>query len=78
MDDKSTTFVHSLLFCCQGCKQPLALCVTNADGNTEKIDGNAFDLLCECGWSKSLLGMQAVRHWVTPWLDGDEESAHRA
>jgi hypothetical protein len=49
----------------------------STDRNSEKIDGNPFDLLCECGWSKSLLGMQAIRHWVVPWLNGEEEDPER-
>jgi len=76
MDSKPVTFVHSLLFRCRECKQPLPLCVMSADRNGEKIDGNSFELLCKCGWSKCVLGMQAIRHWVVPWLDREEpESA---
>jgi hypothetical protein len=73
MDGKHSTFVHSLLFRCEECKQPLAMCVISTERNGEDVDGNSFDLLCECGWSRDLLGMQAIRHWVTPWLDGDLE-----
>jgi hypothetical protein len=49
----------------------------STERNNEKIDGNSFDLLCQCGWSKSVLGMQAIRHWVVPWLNGDEENQNQ-
>jgi hypothetical protein len=72
MDGKRLTFVHSLLFRCRECKQPLPLCIMSTDRNGEKVDGNSFELLCRCGWSKTLLGMQAIRHWVVPWFNGDD------
>jgi hypothetical protein len=73
MNGKPTTFVHALLFRCQKCTQPLSLGILSTERSSEKIDGDSFDLLCQCGWSKSLLGMQATRHWVTPWLNADGE-----
>lgn len=76
MESKPVTFVHSLLFRCRECKQPLPLCVMSADRNSEKVDSNSFELMCKCGWSKCVLGMQAIRHWVVPWMDREEpESA---
>jgi hypothetical protein len=78
MNGKPMTFVHSLLFRCQVCQQPLPLCVVTTERNGEKIDGNSFDLSCECGWSKAVLGMQAIRHWVVPWSNGEEEKAESA
>jgi hypothetical protein len=73
MNGNRLTFVHSLLFQCQACKQPLSLCIMSTDRNSENIDGNSFELLCVCGWTKTLLGMQARRHWVAAWVDEDEE-----
>ncbi len=74
VEGEPMTFVHSLLFRCRECKRPLSLCVMSTERNNEKIDGNSFNLLCQCGWSKSVLGMQAIRHWVVPWLNGDKEN----
>jgi hypothetical protein len=77
MDDKKGTFLHTLLFRCQECNQPLIALVMSTDRNIEGIDGNSLDLLCKCGWSKHSLGAGALRHWVTPWLNetgGDPKS----
>jgi hypothetical protein len=65
--DGAYPYVHSLLFRCKRCKEPLSISVMSAEGNLENIDGNCFDLRCECGWLKSLLGVEAIRHWVVPW-----------
>lgn len=67
MDGEHIEYVHSRLFQCIQCKEPLVICVMTAERNLENIDGNPFEVRCKCGWMKRLLGMEAVRHWVTPW-----------
>jgi hypothetical protein len=37
------------------------------EANLERIDGETFDVECNCGWFRNALGVEAVRHWVTPW-----------
>jgi hypothetical protein len=78
VNGKPMTFVHSLLFRCRECQEPLPLCVVATERNGEKIDGNSYDLSCNCGWSKGVLGMQAIRHWVVPWSNGEEEKGESA
>jgi hypothetical protein len=66
-EGRHAAFVHLLLYRCQECEQPLATCIMSAERNLERIDGTSFTIVCKCGWSKSLLGMQAIRHWLAPW-----------
>jgi hypothetical protein len=35
--------------------------------NLETIDADTFAVQCECGWTKEILGVEAIRHWVTEW-----------
>ena len=65
MNREQSTFVHTLLFRCQDCTKPLAISVTRIERNFESVDATAFDLRCICGWSRSALGVQAARHWLT-------------
>ena len=67
MDGKNLAYVHLLLFRCKRCKEPFAIPVTSTASNLEKIDGDTYSVECNCGWLQNLLGVEAVRHWVTPW-----------
>jgi len=60
-------YVHTLLFRCGGCHEPVVLTFTSADRNPEKFAATALDLLCKCGWLKRVLGMEAVGHYVNLW-----------
>src|ERR1700692_607962 len=61
-------YSHLLLFRCKRCHEPVAISVMSEEGNLERIDGDTFDVECNCGWFRnSSLGVEAVRHWVTPW-----------
>lgn len=64
MDAKYT---HLLLFRCKRCKEPVAISVVSEEANLERIDGETLDVECNCGWFRNSLGVEAVRHWVTPW-----------
>jgi hypothetical protein len=67
MDGKNLAYVHLLLFRCKRCKEPLVISVMSEEGNLERIDGETFDVECNCGWFvNSSLGVEAVRHWVAP------------
>ena len=65
--DGTYPYVHSLLFRCEECNRPLTISLTCEEGNLERIDGNTFDVECNCGWLKNRLGVEAVRHWVVTW-----------
>jgi hypothetical protein len=60
-------YVHSLLFQCDNCGEPLAVPVVNVHCTLEEVDASPFDLGCKCGWTRRLLGAQAKRHWVDSW-----------
>lgn len=64
MDEK---YVHVLLFRCKRCKEPLVKSVPSEERNLERIDGDTFDVACNCGWFGNSVGVEAVRHWVSPW-----------
>jgi hypothetical protein len=69
MDNTVMTWVHALLFRCRQCSGPLTLQVTSDERNVEQIDGALHQLICDCGWEGTFLGVQALRHWVAPWGD---------
>jgi hypothetical protein len=75
MNVKHLAFEHLLLYRCSRCKKALPISVMSEEGNLEGIDGNAFEVECSCGCSKHLLGVEAVRHWVIPWDDGQDVKA---
>jgi hypothetical protein len=63
--------VHVLLFECSNCGRPLAVAVTSAHRNLEDVDGDSYKSECDCGWSGTLMGTQAKRHWVDGWRTQD-------
>lgn len=67
MGGEHSPYVHLLLFRCKRCNQPLAIPVRSEAGNLEKIDSDAFDVKCNCGWFQQLVGVEAARHWVATW-----------
>jgi hypothetical protein len=60
-------YAHLLLFRCRQCDEPVAVPVIGQASNLEEIDGHAYDVKCRCGWAESLLGVEAIAHWVVPW-----------
>jgi len=66
-NNQNGSYVHSLLFQCDDCGEPLAIPVVNARRTLEEVDASPFDLRCKCGWNKHVLGAQAKRHWVDSW-----------
>lgn len=67
MDGNRVPYVHVLLFRCKGCNRPLAVSVVTEAANLEAIDGDLFDLKCDCGWLERLCGVEACRHWAVLW-----------
>jgi DNA-directed RNA polymerase subunit RPC12/RpoP len=62
-------FVHVLLFKCPRCSEPVGVIEPNHQGNVEKIDQLHHSAQCPyCRWTGSLLGADAVRHWVADWV----------
>ena len=72
MDENLPIYVHSLWFRCGRCAKPIVISVTSVERNLEGIDGNPFDVKCECGWSKRFLGLEAIGRSVNP--PGDIEN----
>ena len=69
MDMKQMPYVHLLQFRCRRCEQPIVISVVSEAANLEKIDADSHLVECQCLWSDDLLGVEAVRHWVTPQHD---------
>ena len=67
MEASQMPYVHLLQFLCRRCGQPLVIPVRSEAANLEKVDADSHSVKCQCGWLGSLLGVEAVRHWVTPW-----------
>ena len=63
-------YAHLLLFRCNQCNEPVAVPVMGQARNLEEIDGDTYDVKCRCGWSESLLGVEALAHWVVAWEEG--------
>jgi len=72
MDVKHLAYMHLLLFRCKRCKEGLAISMISEERNLEGIDGQNFEVKCKCGCAKTLLGVEAVGHWVSPWDDGQD------
>lgn len=72
MASNNLGYVHLLLFRCKQCNEPVAVPVMRQARNLEEIDGDTYDLKCRCGYSDSLLGVEALAHWVVPWEDGKD------
>ena len=70
MHGKDLPYVHVLVFRCKHCHRPLLVPVMSEANNLEKVDGDTFEVGCQCGWWKELLGVEAARHWVAPWKAG--------
>ena len=67
METVSGCFAHVLLFACPQCGIPLASACASAEKNLETADAHWFDPHCPCGWTGSVLGLQAAKHWVEVW-----------
>ena len=65
--DTPAAFVHVLLFECRHCESPIPAAATSDNRSLEVIVGGSFALRCSCGWSASLSGTHAKRHWVELW-----------
>ena len=67
METVSGCFAHILLFACPQCGIPLASACAGVERNLETADAHWFDPHCPCGWTGSVIGLQAVKHWVEEW-----------
>jgi hypothetical protein len=67
VDKENGPFVHLLVFQCSSCREPILITLMREEHNLEKVDGQAFDLLCKCGCLKRTLGLEAVGHHIAPW-----------
>lgn len=67
METISGCFAHVLLFACPQCGIPLASACASAERNLETADVHWFNPHCPCGWTGSVLGLQAAKHWVEDW-----------
>jgi hypothetical protein len=62
-------FAHILLFACPVCARALATACNSTKRNLEVADGHYFQPHCHCGWTGTVIGMEAIKHWVEPWSE---------
>jgi hypothetical protein len=67
MQTVTDSYAHVLLFACPQCGNPLAAACASTEKNLEVADGHWFNPHCHCGWTGSVIGVQALKHWVEPW-----------
>ena len=67
MEIVNSSFAHVLLFACPQCGIPLASACATTDRNLESADAHWFNPHCPCGWTGSVIGLDARKHWVEPW-----------
>jgi hypothetical protein len=63
----SSCFAHVLLFACPKCGIPLASACASTERNLETADAHWFNPHCPCGWTGSVTGLHATKHWVEEW-----------
>lgn len=64
MNGNRMPYAHLLLFRCKQCGRPRPIRVMSEACNLENIDGELFEVRCECGWLERLLGVEAATHSV--------------
>lgn len=62
-------FVHVFLFACPICRRPLVTVCNSRHYNLEIADSREFQTVCHCGWSGTVKGVEALKHWLEPWTD---------
>jgi hypothetical protein len=62
-------YAHVLLFACPKCSRALASACNSVKRNLEAGDAHYFQPHCHCGWTGTVMGMEAEKHWVEPWSD---------
>ena len=67
MQTVTDSFSHVLLFACPQCGSPLASACVSTQKNLEVADAQWFNPRCDCGWTGSVVCVQAPKHWVESW-----------
>lgn len=67
MKTVTSSFAHVLLFACPKCGVPLASAYASVEKNLEVADAHWFNTHCACGWTGSVIGIEAVQHWIEDW-----------
>jgi hypothetical protein len=60
-------FAHVFLFACPICSRPLVTVCNSEHRSLEIPEGRQFHPACHCGWNGTLVGVQALKHWLEPW-----------
>src|ERR1700730_5771959 len=63
----SFRFSQVLLFACPQCGSPVASACASTEKSFESTDAYWFSPICDCGWTGSVIGVQALKHWVEAW-----------
>ena len=63
-------YVHTLLFLCPACNQPIATSLVREEANPEGVDAQMVFLDCEhCDTCSEVPAVTAKRRWVQEWND---------
>jgi hypothetical protein len=69
MQTAPNQFAHVFLFACPICYRPIVTVCNSGSRSLEVADSHEFHSVCYCGWNGTLLGVQALKHWLEPWTD---------
>jgi hypothetical protein len=67
-------YAHVLLFACPRCGNPVTTSCTSTKKNLEIAEARWHRPHCHCGWTGSLSGVTAIKHWVEPWSGNAPEA----
>jgi hypothetical protein len=75
LEGNAGTFLHLFVFQCRRCGDPISIPLHSGCASVESLGAITFSLCCRCGWSQSVEGRSARKHWVEPWIGvaGDEQ-----
>lgn len=61
-------YVHTLVFLCPQCAEPVAVAEVRAEQNLENADATMYRARCvHCDHEFDILGVMAKVHWVNEW-----------
>jgi hypothetical protein len=67
METVTDSYAHVLLFACPPMRYSVGVCMRQPEKNLELADAHYFNPHCPCGWTGSMSGLHALKHWVERW-----------
>jgi hypothetical protein len=63
----NSVIAHILVFKCPESGEPVAAATLSSQTSLEEVDAKSFQVICQCGWSGKVLGIERVKNWVEIW-----------